>query len=114
MTGFEWFLLVVVVIVVPLVVAVAVTLWTLEMARQRKRQNRTAVDPAGGPVKRNATRPATMAPEGNSESAISNESDAVSPETDPASVQTGAPASSASDDSEHAASAPSTQSPTSR
>jgi hypothetical protein len=56
MSGFEWFLLVVVVILVPLVVAVAITLWTLEMARQRNRRNREAANPAGGPVKRKATR----------------------------------------------------------
>lgn len=54
MTGFEWFLLIVVVIAVPLIVAVVVTMWTLEQARQRNRKNRT-----GGtaePVKRMAVR----------------------------------------------------------
>lgn len=40
MTNFEWFLLIVVVIVVPLVVAVVVTLWTIDQANKRKRQNR--------------------------------------------------------------------------
>lgn len=54
MTGFEWFLLIVVVIAVPLIVAVVVTLWTLEQARQRNRKNRTG-GPAE-PVKRQATR----------------------------------------------------------
>lgn len=55
MSGFEWFLLIVVVILVPLVVAIAITLWTLEQARARKRQNRdVSVD--GEPVKRRATR----------------------------------------------------------
>lgn len=56
MTGFEWFLLIVVVIAVPLIVAVVVTLWTLEQARQRNRKNRTG-GPAE-PVKRKATRSA--------------------------------------------------------
>jgi flagellar basal body-associated protein FliL len=40
MTNFEWFLLIVVVIVVPLIVAVVVTLWTIDQANKRKRQNR--------------------------------------------------------------------------
>ncbi len=65
MTNFEWFLLIVVVIGVPLVVAVVVTLWTIDQARKRKRQNRP--DAAVG-VKRRATRApeATAAdPEGN-------------------------------------------------
>lgn len=52
-SGTEWFLLVVVVIGVPLIVAVAVTLWTLEMVRQRNKKNRK--QPAV-PVKRKATR----------------------------------------------------------
>ncbi len=56
MSGFEWFLLVVVVIAVPLVVAGVVTLWTLEQARQRNRKNRDASDPEAGPVKRQASR----------------------------------------------------------
>ncbi|MBA3275870.1 MAG: hypothetical protein H0T72_08750 [Chloroflexia bacterium] len=57
MSGFEWFLLVVVVIAVPLVVAVVVTLWTLEQARQRNRKNRDVDNDAGaGPVKRQASR----------------------------------------------------------
>lgn len=63
MSGFEWFLLVVVVILVPLIVAVAITLWTLEMARQRKRQNRAPVDSNGGPVKRKATRESSVSDE---------------------------------------------------
>lgn len=61
MSGFEWFLLVIVVVVVPLIVAVAVTLWTLEQARQRKRQNRPGSDSGAGPVKRRATRDAPAA-----------------------------------------------------
>jgi hypothetical protein len=40
MTNFEWFLLIVVVIVVPLIVAIVVTLWTIDQANKRKRQNR--------------------------------------------------------------------------
>jgi FtsZ-interacting cell division protein ZipA len=40
MTNFEWFLLIVVVIVVPLIIAVIVTLWTIDQANKRKRQNR--------------------------------------------------------------------------
>lgn len=61
MSGFEWFLLVVVVIVVPLVVAVVVTLWTLEQARQRNRKNREGGNsPNGDPVKRKATRDASV------------------------------------------------------
>jgi hypothetical protein len=52
-TGTEWFLLIVVVIGLPLLVAVVVTLWTLEMARQRNKKNRP--QPAT-PVKRQATR----------------------------------------------------------
>jgi len=53
MTNFEWFLLIVVVIGVPLVVAVVVTIWTIDQARKRSRQNRP--DAAIG-VKRKATR----------------------------------------------------------
>lgn len=41
MTNFEWFLLIVVVIGVPLIVAIVVTLWTIDQARKRKRQNRS-------------------------------------------------------------------------
>jgi len=52
MTNFEWFLLIVVVIGVPLIVAVVVTLWTIDQARKRKRQNRP--DAQVG-VKRKAT-----------------------------------------------------------
>lgn len=40
MSNFEWFLLIVVVIVVPLIVAIVVTLWTIDQANKRKRQNR--------------------------------------------------------------------------
>lgn len=40
MTNFEWFLLIVVVIGVPLIIAVVVTIWTIDQARKRKRQNR--------------------------------------------------------------------------
>lgn len=40
MTGFEWFLLIIVVIVVPLTIAVVVTLWTIDQANKRKRANR--------------------------------------------------------------------------
>lgn len=40
MTGFEWFLLIVVVIIVPLIVAVGITLWTIDQANKRKRANR--------------------------------------------------------------------------
>jgi hypothetical protein len=40
MSSFEWFLLIVVVIGVPLIVAVVVTIWTIDQARKRKRQNR--------------------------------------------------------------------------
>lgn len=36
----EWFLLIVVVILIPLIIAVAVTLWSLEQARQRNKKNR--------------------------------------------------------------------------
>ena len=53
MSGTEWFLLIVVVIGLPLLIAVIVTLWTLEMARQRNKKNRP--QPAT-PVKRQATR----------------------------------------------------------
>jgi hypothetical protein len=58
MSGGEWFILIVVVILVPLVIAVAVTLWTLEMARQRTKRNRSDGSRAIG-VKRRATRPAS-------------------------------------------------------
>lgn len=71
MSNFEWFLLVGVVIVVPLLVAIVVTLWTLEMARQRKRSNRPGAAALVG-VKRNATRPAAS---------IDGASDGPMPET---------------------------------
>lgn len=51
MTNFEWFLLIVVVIGVPLIVAAVVTIWTIDQARKRKRQNR---DDAQIGVKRKA------------------------------------------------------------
>ena len=56
MSGFEWFLLIVVVILVPLIVAVMITLWTLEQARKRNRKNREEGSASAGPVKRRATR----------------------------------------------------------
>lgn len=40
MTGFEWFLLIIVVIVVPLTIAVIVTLWSIDQTNKRKRANR--------------------------------------------------------------------------
>lgn len=55
MSGFEWFLLIVVVILLPLAIAVAVTLWTLEMARRRNPRNRPGGKVSG--TKRRATRP---------------------------------------------------------
>lgn len=68
MSGFEWFLLVVVVILVPLAIAIAVTLWTLEQARKRNRRNRPDGRQPG--VKRQATRTASedRASEGVNES----------------------------------------------
>lgn len=90
MTGFEWFLLVVVVIVVPLVVAVAVTLWTLEMARQRKRENRPASDPAAGPVKRKATR-AAATPEEELPGIAASDSSAAGAATETAQHETPGP-----------------------
>jgi len=71
MSNFEWFLLVGVVIVVPLLVAIVVTLWTLEMARQRKRSNRPGAAAMVG-VKRNASKPAAS---------IEGASDTSMPET---------------------------------
>jgi hypothetical protein len=58
MSGFEWFLLIVIVIAVPLIVAVAVTLWTLEQARQRNRRFRETGSTEATPTKRKATREA--------------------------------------------------------
>ena len=55
MSGVEWFLLIVVVILVPLAIAIGVTLWTLEMARQRNSRNRPGGKVSG--TKRQATRP---------------------------------------------------------
>ncbi len=69
MSNFEWFLLVGVVIVVPLVVAIVVTLWTLEMARQRKRSNRPGAAATIG-VKRNATKARTETDEAAAENAV--------------------------------------------
>lgn len=40
MSGFEWFLLIIVVIVVPLIIAGAVTLWSIDQTNKRKRANR--------------------------------------------------------------------------
>lgn len=51
MTGFEWFLLIVVVIGVPLIIAGIVTLWSIDQTNKRKRANRK--DAQIG-VKRNA------------------------------------------------------------
>jgi len=51
MSGFEWFLLVVVVIGLPLLIAVVVTLWTLEQARQRHRKNRKPSGAARRPAR---------------------------------------------------------------
>lgn len=56
MSGFEWFLVIVVVILIPLAIAVVVTLWTLEMARRRNPRNRPGGKVSG--TKRKATRPA--------------------------------------------------------
>ncbi|MEJ7838099.1 MAG: hypothetical protein WKF81_04740 [Thermomicrobiales bacterium] len=53
MSGTEWFLLIVVVLGIPLLIAVIVTVWTLEMARQRNKKNRP--QPATA-VKRQAKR----------------------------------------------------------
>ncbi len=54
MSGFEWFLVIVVVILIPLVIAVVVTLWTLEMARRRNPRNRPGGKVSG--TKRKAVR----------------------------------------------------------
>lgn len=60
----EWFLLIVVVILTPLVIAVAVTLWSLEQARQRTKKNRpgarrrVALPPADSPDERPTSQPA--------------------------------------------------------
>ena len=61
MSGFEWFLVIVVVILIPLAIAVVVTLWTLEMARRRNPRNRPGGKVSG--TKRRAVRePAGDAP----------------------------------------------------
>ncbi len=57
MSGFEWFLVIVVVILVPLGIAIAVTLWTLEMARRRNPRNRPGGQKRSG-TRRRATRDA--------------------------------------------------------
>ncbi len=72
MSGFEWFLVIVVVILIPLVIAVAVTLWTLEMARRRNPRNRPGGKVSGS--KRRGTKPdvrsdATGAPAGSDQEA---------------------------------------------
>ena len=54
MSGFEWFLVIVVVILIPLAIAVVVTLWTLEMARRRNPRNRPGGKASG--TKRKAVR----------------------------------------------------------
>lgn len=56
MSGFEWFLVIVVVILIPLAIAVVVTLWTLEQARKRNPRNRPGGKASG--TKRLATRSA--------------------------------------------------------
>lgn len=56
MSGLEWFLVIVVVILVPLAIAVGVTLWTLEMARQRSPRNQPGGKKSG--TKRKAVRSA--------------------------------------------------------
>ena len=66
MSGFEWFLLIVVVILVPLIVAVMITLWTLEQARKRNRKNREEGTASADPVKRRATREPASASGGDS------------------------------------------------
>lgn len=40
MTGFEWFLLIVVVVAIPLIIAAIVTLWSIDQTNKRKRANR--------------------------------------------------------------------------
>ena len=54
MSGFEWFLVIVVVFLIPLAIAVVVTLWTLEMARRRNPRNRPGGKVSG--TKRKAVR----------------------------------------------------------
>ncbi len=76
MSGFEWFLLIVVVIAVPLVVAVVITLWTLEQARQRNRKNRDVGDQGTGPAKRQATR-SSGSPEGTAAEAGSPDAESA-------------------------------------
>jgi hypothetical protein len=63
MSGFEWFLVIVVVILIPLVIAVLVTLWTLEQARKRNPRNRAGGKTSG--TKRQATRPGRPAATGD-------------------------------------------------
>ena len=73
MTGTEWFLLIVVVIGLPLLVAVVVTLWTLEMARQRNKKNRPQPTT---PVKRQATRKPVAPVESDTSDTVSRETHA--------------------------------------
>lgn len=61
MSGFEWFLVIVVVILIPLAIAVVVTLWTLEMARRRNPRNRPGGKVSG--AKRKAVREPRDVPE---------------------------------------------------
>ncbi len=70
MSGFEWFLVIVIVILVPLAIAVVVTLWTLEQARKRNPRNR-----AGGKVS-GAKRRAVRDPGGAPGDAIDDEASA--------------------------------------
>ncbi len=63
MSGFEWFLAIVVVILIPLVIAVVVTLWTLEMARRRNPRNRPGGKVSG--TKRKAVRQPSDVAEGD-------------------------------------------------
>ncbi len=63
MSGFEWFLAIVVVILIPLVIAVVVTLWTLEMARRRNPRNRPGGKVSG--TKRKAVREPSDVAEGD-------------------------------------------------
>jgi hypothetical protein len=77
MSGFEWFLVIVVVILIPLAIAVVVTLWTLEMARRRNPRNRPGGKVSG--TKRRAVRNADEPPR----------EDRVEPERDEGSTPAG-------------------------
>ncbi len=61
MSGFEWFLIILVVVLIPLAIAVVVTLWTLEMARRRNPRNRPGGKVSG--TKREAVREPRDLPE---------------------------------------------------